>query len=122
MRKINANERFENLKKRLGDHGIVDCLSYWASDEQIMSFVLFLENSIKFFKDSDGNELFKDDIVMASDSIDDYIRVGDLLKVNRLIDLKDNEIEVFNLNSGYSWMISGENVKKLYYKKEYITL
>ena len=122
MRNSTKNERWENLKTKFGDHGIVSMIEFWAQDDILLSFIDFMERSVTKFEDADGNELKVGDYVMLCDSEEiDFNcgwRVGDVLRVTRLVDIESNEINLMNsnisINDDVYGSMYGHRVKKLY--------
>lgn len=94
--------RWKALKDTIGDHGIVDYIDYWAGDSQLLSLVLFLEKQIECCEDADGNRLEVGDYAMLTDGDDlnDCFpwRVGDILKVVRVVDASENFLTFANTN------------------------
>ncbi len=99
--------RWKAVKETIGDHGVVDFIDYWASDNQLSSLVTFLEEQIACYTDADGNALGVGDYVMLcdTDDLNDAFtwRVGDILKVVRLKDVEDNMITFINTNVENEW-------------------
>jgi hypothetical protein len=94
--------RWKAVKNTIGEHGVIDYIDYWISDNQLSSFVAFLEEQIACFEDADGNRLDIGDYAMLTDGDDlnDCFtwKVGDILKVVRLGNVSENFLTFVNTN------------------------
>lgn len=94
--------KWKAIKNTIGDHGVVDYIDYWASENQLSSFVAFLEDRLPCCDDAQGNRIDVGDYVMLTDGDDlnDCFtwRVGDILKVVRLGNVSENFLTFVNTN------------------------